>query len=123
MPREVALRTYRAHAAFYDSLQPRKARRRKKGAKIAATPPVKAPVRLLSGCQDNQLSLDGTFNGLFTSNLLRVWNDREVQGQLRGLPQGHREADAATQTPNHFTTGRAIPTSTRSLVRDLGGRP
>jgi hypothetical protein len=36
---------------------------------------VKDSVILLSGCQDNQYSQDDEFNGLFTSNLLEVWNN------------------------------------------------
>ena len=36
---------------------------------------VGATVLLVSGCQDNQLSLDGFSNGLFTENLLAVWAD------------------------------------------------
>jgi hypothetical protein len=35
----------------------------------------KATILLLSGCQDNQLSHDGAFNGLFTSQLLKVWKN------------------------------------------------
>ena len=35
---------------------------------------MKASVLLISGCQDNQLSQDGTFNGLFTGKLKTVWN-------------------------------------------------
>jgi hypothetical protein len=36
---------------------------------------IKAPVLLISGCQDNQYSADGAFNGLFTSQLLTVWKE------------------------------------------------
>ena len=35
----------------------------------------RASVILISGCQDNQLSLDGDRNGLFTQTLLGVWDD------------------------------------------------
>jgi len=105
MPREVALRTYRAHAAFYDSLQPRKARKGQKGAKAPAKPAVKASVRLLSGCQDNQLSLDGTFNGLFTAQLLRVWNDGKFKGNYAAFHKAIVKRMPPTQTPNHFMTG------------------
>lgn len=97
MPREVALRTYRAHRAMYDRLQ----------ASIKGIPEdaVQASVILISGCQDNQLSADGDFNGLFTANLLRVWKE----GQFRG---SHRQFHASIvrnmppdQTPNFFTVG------------------
>src|SRR6266545_3957939 len=64
MPREVALRTYRAHRGMYDKLQD--------SSKSDPRAAVRASVILISGCQDNQLSQDGDFNGLFTANLLRV---------------------------------------------------
>jgi metacaspase-1 len=44
---------------------------------------VKASVLLISGCQDNQLSEDGTFNGLFTGTLQRVWNGGMFKGSYR----------------------------------------
>ncbi len=109
MPREVALRTYRAHAAFYDSLQSRQAKKGLKGAKALAKPAVKASVRLLSGCQDNQLSLDGTFNGLFTSCLLRVWNGGKFKGNYAAFHGAIVKRMPPTQTPNHFTTGAHDP--------------
>src|SRR4029453_2092081 len=36
---------------------------------------VQAAVILISGCQDNQTSLDGDHNGAFTEQLLRIWDD------------------------------------------------
>ena len=106
MPQDVALRTYRAHAAFYDSLQPRKTR--KKG-KRSPSPALKASVRLVSGCQDNQLSADGTFNGLFTGTLLRVWNAGKFKGDYAELHRAIVKRMPPTQTPNHFVTGLANP--------------
>ena len=59
---------------------------------------------LISGCQDNQTSLDGDTNGLFTQNLLEVWkggfsgNYREFWSQISSkMPP--------EQTPNFFTLG------------------
>ena len=37
---------------------------------------VHASVLLVSGCEDDELSADGPYNGLFTSNVLRVWGQR-----------------------------------------------
>lgn len=65
MPPDAALRTYRKNREFYDKILKQKALKKAE---------VKATVLLISGCQDNQLSSDGDFNGLFTANLLRVWN-------------------------------------------------
>jgi hypothetical protein len=105
MPPDVALRTYRAHAAFYDGLQPRKARRAKGKKKPKA--PVQASVRLISGCQDNQLSADGTFNGLFTGMLLRVWNKGGFKGDYAGFHKSIVKRMPPAQTPNHFSVGVA----------------
>jgi len=63
MPPDVALRTYRKNKP---STSASKARSERKA------PAVKATVLLISGCQDNQLSADGDFNGLFTAQLLKV---------------------------------------------------
>ena len=38
---------------------------------------------LISGCQDNQTSMDGDHNGAFTEQLLKVWNKGAYRGQLR----------------------------------------
>lgn len=97
MPREVALRTYRAHRAMYDKLQ----------ASIKGSPEgaVRAAVILISGCQDNQLSQDGDFNGLFTANLLRVWKEGQFTGSYRKFHAAIVKSMPPDQTPNFFTVG------------------
>lgn len=59
---EVAQRTYRNNKSFYDRIL-QDSELKKAGDKV------KASVLLISGCQDNQLSAEGPFNGLFTANL------------------------------------------------------
>jgi hypothetical protein len=105
MPREVALRTYRAHRAMYDRLQDAI-----KGDPRAA---VRAAVILISGCQDNQLSQDGDFNGLFTANLLRVWKEGRFKGSYRTLHGAIVRSMPPDQTPKLFTIGA----STRAFER------
>jgi len=97
MPPEVALRTYRAHRAMYDRLQ--------KAVKPNAEDTVSASALLISGCQDNQLSQDGDFNGLFTANLLRVWNEGRFSGDYRRFHREIRQHMPPDQSPNFFTTG------------------
>ena len=97
MPREVALRTYRAHQAMYDKIQ--------KSIRGNPEAGVRAAVILLSGCQDNQLSADGDFNGLFTANLLRVWKEGQFAGNYRAFHQAIRRNMPPDQTPNFFTVG------------------
>jgi metacaspase-1 len=97
MPREVALRTYRAHRTMYDKLQDAI-----KGDPRAA---VRAVVILISGCQDNQLSQDGDFNGLFTANLLRVWKEGRFRGSYRAFHSAIVRSMPPDQTPKLFTIG------------------
>lgn len=118
MPEDVARRTYRQNAAFYDDLQVRAARKRKRGGgpKRGAGPKrakegdgVEASVRLISGCQDNQLSADGTFNGLFTGVLLRIWNGAKFRGNYETFHRAIVNRMPPQQSPNHFKVGVASP--------------
>ena len=96
MPDEVALRTYRQNREIY---------RRLAAALPATLPPIKCAVRLISGCQDNQLSQDGTFNGLFTGTLLRVWKDGAFRGDYYRFHRDIVRRMPPTQSPNHLVTG------------------
>ena len=122
MPEAVAMRTYREHKAFYDKLQ--------KDVAAAAGRPVVDPdtalaqvaasgrlsgivtkfnpaVILVSGCQDNQTSMDGEHNGAFTEQLLRVWNQGGFQGNYANFHARIKARLPATQSPNLFTLGAA----------------
>jgi hypothetical protein len=102
MPNEVALRTYRTNRAFYDEIlnDPKL-----KEAKAF----IKATVLLLSGCQDNQLSNDGDFNGLFTAQLLRVWKNGQFKGDYRKFHKNIVKRMPPDQTPNYFLVGAVNP--------------
>ena len=99
MPPDVALRTYRANRVFYDKIL---RNLKLRGAEKA----VKASVLLISGCQDNQLSSDGDFNGLFTAQLLRVWKNGAFKGGYRKFHASIVRRMPPDQTPNYFRTGR-----------------
>jgi hypothetical protein len=62
---------------------------------------------LISGCQDNQTSMDGDRNGAFTEALLRVWADGTFTGDYRRFHAAIRSRLPASQSPNLFTLGRA----------------
>jgi metacaspase-1 len=102
MPPEVALRTYRENKKFYTQLA-----RPFAGTKAPAT--VKASVLLFSGCQDNQTSADGTYNGLFTANLLRVWNNGRFKGDYTRFHRDILRRMPPDQSPNLYKTGTADP--------------
>lgn len=126
MPPSVAMRTYALHKEFYDELQKnvgrsaRAARRSDPDAALAQlhanatgrvtnlAGKIQAAVILISGCQDNQTSLDGDHNGAFTEQLLRVWDEgrfRKKDGTYINFHGAIKAGMPATQTPNLFTLG------------------
>jgi metacaspase-1 len=122
MPAAVAMRTYREHQAFYDKLQLEVARAAGKVAvdpdtalaNVAASGRLGAIVRkfnpavvLISGCQDNQTSMDGDHNGAFTEQLLRVWGHGSFTGNYGSFHARVRAALPASQSPNLFALGKA----------------
>jgi hypothetical protein len=92
LPVDVQAATYRAHRKMYDEIQAAHA----KGDSAA----LGAHVLLISGCQDDQLSLDGTGNGLFTGTLLHVWDNGAFKGDYAALRAAIVERMPAKQTPN-----------------------
>lgn len=102
MPSDVAARTYRANRPFYDKLQ--------EDLDPDAQNDVKASVLLISGCQDNQYSYDGTFNGLFTGTFIAVWRDGQFNGDYRNLHSAILQKMPPEQSPNFYTVGTPNPT-------------
>jgi hypothetical protein len=100
MPPPVAVRTYRKNKEFYDHLGKRK----------VSDGGVRASILLISGCQDNQLSGDGDFNGVFTGRLKIVWNEGAFNGSYRQFHKSVLKGMPATQSPNFFTVGAANST-------------
>ena len=125
MPEAVGTRVYARHKAMYDKLQADVAAAAKKvfadpdaalaqlavtGPAVQATAlvgPFKPSVVLISGCMDNQTSLDGEHNGAFTEKLLQVWNRGAFAGSYTALHARIRAAMPASQSPNLFALGPA----------------
>lgn len=125
MPPAVALRTYGAHRDFYDKLQEAVANDAGKAqpvdpdaalalAHVAVSTRLttiattcKAAVILISGCQDNQTSMDGDHNGAFTEQLLQVWDHGKYRGSYAKLHAAIKSRMPASQSPNLFTLGPA----------------
>jgi hypothetical protein len=122
MPPSVAMRTYEAHKAFYDKLQQEVAKANAGDADKAEPDEVlstltvstrltkiakrfKARAVLISGCQDNQTSMDGAHNGAFTGRLLTVWNRGNFDGNYATFHAHIRSGMPASQSPNLFTMG------------------
>lgn len=123
MPPYIARQVYADHRKFYDQLQRDVMKAAKSGAKVdpdaalahvvvsgrltnVATK-IKAAVILISGCQDNQTSMDGDKNGAFTEQLLKVWNKGAYRGNYIKFHAAIRRGLPPTQSPNLFTLGPA----------------
>jgi hypothetical protein len=101
MPRDVMIATYRAHQDLYDGIQKSLPRSR-----VAA---IQATALLISGCRDDQLSLDGFSNGLFTENLLTVWNNGAWTGGYQPFHDAIRSRMPEKQQPNYMAVGASNP--------------
>ena len=124
MPADVGLRVYEQHRAYYDKLQSEVAKAA--GSASLADPDAvlatlsvqsgrvqsiarkfKAAAILISGCQDNQVSLDGDHNGAFTGCLRAVWNGGNFKGNHAQFHARIVQSMPASQTPNLFLLGNA----------------
>jgi len=99
MPDEVAARVYNRHRAFYNDILSNPEMK-------TAKEMVRASVILISGCQDNQLSADGTFNGLFTGMLKKVWKHGAFAGSYRNFHKSILSLMPPDQSPDFFTVGK-----------------
>lgn len=102
LPRDFAQRTYEKNRAFYESLIG-KTPKKSEGATIDAT------IRLISGCQDNQYSFDGTFNSVFTAHLIAVWRNGAFDGDYGRFHKEIQRRCEPSQSPNHMTIGPYMP--------------
>jgi metacaspase-1 len=122
MPAAVAARVYNAHKAFYDKLQadvtkaaggrvvdPDAALSQVGAAGQAASVVAKfePAAVLISGCQDNQTSMDGDYNGAFTEQLLKVWDNGAFTGTYGSFHTRIRAGLPDSQSPNLFVLGSA----------------
>jgi metacaspase-1 len=114
MPSAVALRTYRANKAMYKHIA---------DAVSGTNAEIKATVRLISGCQDNQYSQDGVFNGLFTGTLLGVWNEGKFQGNYQRFHKKIVEKMPSDQTPNLFVYGADDPEYANQRPFEINAEP
>ena len=102
MPPAVAQGDFLRRRELYESV-PEKSPARGEAGAPAVDP--QACVVLISGCQDNQFSLDGTRNGLFTATLLTVWNGGQFHGGYRRFRDRISARMPDTQSPNFYVVG------------------
>lgn len=97
LPLGQAWELYQQNKATYDSLQ------------YVAGPSEKAAVGasiiLISGCQDDQLSQDGSVNGVFTGAVKRIWNDGAFTNSYTAFHIAIKSSMPPSQTPNYYVVG------------------
>lgn len=101
MPLDVATRVYLANQQFYDPILSDTSLKN-------AGDNVQASCLLISGCQDDQLSIDGPFNGVFTGTLKSVWNGGKFKGDHQDFWKAIKSRMAASQQPNLYPVGLDI---------------
>ncbi len=97
MPEDIARSVYEENKPMYDEIQ--------KSLPAFDKADIGASVILTSGCQDNQTSLDGDKNGLFTQTLLQVWHEGAFKGGYRRFRKQIATAMPPWQSPNLFIVG------------------
>lgn len=97
LPPDVQSKIYKERATLYNDI------RRK-------TPPrakvnLECSVILISACQDNQVAMDGTQNGLFTETLLKVWDNGSFIGGYHHFRNEIAGFLPPTQSPKYAIVG------------------
>lgn len=100
MPRPIARATARKNREFYADLQRRLPDPR---------PEIRATVRLLSGCQEDELSWEGQGNGRFTAALRDTFADGGFDGDYRAFHHAIEQQLRDKQRPNHMVRGAPSP--------------
>ncbi len=98
MPASYMLGAYYAQKKAYDKVLMK-----------PAPPKPKASVLLISGCQDDETSLDGNFNGLFTGTLKSIWGNGSFNGSYRAFHKAILSKMPASQRPALFKSGASNP--------------
>lgn len=102
MPGAIATRTYNQNRAYYNRILTTIGTGDERDATESS---IATTVVLISGCQDNQYSMDGPFNGKFTGELLRVWQSGTFTGTYRRFHRSILLRMPPTQTPNFYLIG------------------
>lgn len=100
-PDMVLSRTYDQNKALYDRILSDLSNKEKE--------PI-ASILLISGCQDNELSQDGPYNGYFTSNLKKIWDGGKFKGSYKRFYKlVYNNMIASDQHPKYFKDGKQNP--------------
>jgi hypothetical protein len=111
MPRLIAVQVEKAHAALY-----RRKQMENKGSEKAK---IGASVLLISGCMDNQTSMDGDHNAAFTGALKTVCAGGKFKGAYRSFRDRIVAQLPSSQTPNYYFIGAQFDVRGTETVHHL----
>lgn len=97
LPPDVQSKIYKERATLYDAIRQKTPRREKVN--------VECGVILISACQDNQVAMDGTKNGLFTETLLKIWDKGRFTGGYHHFRSEIAGFMPPTQSPKYTIVG------------------
>jgi hypothetical protein len=97
LPPDVQSKIYKERATLYDAIRQKTPRREEVN--------VECSVILISACQDNQVAMDGTKNGLFTETLLKVWDTGRFTGGYHHFRSEIAGCMPPTQSPKYMIAG------------------
>ena len=101
MPMQVSVRTYVSNRSFYDKLHKDLAR---------AAPERRCsdpPTLVLSGAHENQIAFDEERNGVFTRQVLALWNGGVFRGNYSTFHKRLLTKMPPSQSPSLYTRGKA----------------
>ncbi|MHB1374377.1 MAG: caspase family protein [Thauera sp.] len=110
LPMALAMKTFRSHRDFYTALGRQHRGPDERLLTRELDMPLRCPVLLVAGCQDNQESQDGVGNGRFTQELLRVWDEGRYDGDWATLLRRIVANMPPDQTPRLTLIGRSPET-------------
>jgi hypothetical protein len=105
MPEEVIGKAYYKKRALYDKIQMNDLMKISNPKNKDFAFNIRATVKLISGCQDNQYSEAGAFNSLFTAMLKKIWNNGNFKGNYSLFHKKICDLMPPDQTPNLFNIG------------------
>jgi metacaspase-1 len=105
LPRSTAKKTWMTNRAMYKAISYAAAA----ADTAAASGDPACTVTLISGCQDEEVSIDDWPNGVFTAHVLAAWDNGSFQGTIADFHAQILASMPSDQRPNLYTVGAANP--------------
>ncbi len=109
MPEEVVGKAYLKKRELYDKVQMDDIMKISNPSNKDYAHNIRASVKLISGCQDNQYSQAGAINSVFTAMMFRVWRNGMFNGNYKAFHKKIVDLMPPDQTPNLYDVGAKDP--------------